>query len=142
MVLCSGSSMELGQNVLGLTRVAGEVIGLTLPQTTLPYPLAGAVYGAQIGEMFYLGGNHRPADQTDESAPTQLQQAGGWFVPALKDAALTSVWHGVRVKADDNLPVVRELEPGLWFAGGLAGRGFLASAQVAQTLCTKLLTSL
>ena len=143
VVLCSGSSMELGQNVLGLTHVAGEVIGLTLPEPepALPYPLAGAVYGAQVGETFYLGGNHRPADQSDESAPAQLQRAGSWFVPALKDATLTRVWHGVRVKADDNLPVVRELEPGLWFAGGLAGRGFLASAQVAETLCDRLLAS-
>ena len=143
VVLCSGSSMELGQNVLGLTHVAGEVIGLTLPEPepALPYPLAGAVYGAQVGGTFYLGGNHRPADQSDESAPAQLQRAGSWFVPTLKEAGLTSVWRGVRVKADDNLPVVRELEPGLWFAGGLAGRGFLASAQVAETLCARLLAS-
>ena len=142
VVLCSGSGTELGQN-LGLTHVAGEVIGLTLPEPepALPYPLAGAVYGAQVGGTFYLGGNHRPADQPDESAPAQLQRAGSWFVPALKEAGLTSVWRGVRVKADDNLPVVKELEPGLWFAGGLAGRGFLASAQVAETLCDRLLTS-
>ena len=143
VVLCSGSGMELGQKVVGLEHVAGEVIGLALPEPepALPYPLAGAVYGAQVEETFYLGGNHRPADQTDESAPTQLQRAGGWFVPALKSASLKSVWHGVRVKADDNLPVVKELQPGLWFAGGLAGRGFLASAYVAETLCDRLLTS-
>ena len=139
VVLCSGSGMELGQERLSLEHVAGEVIGLALPDTALPYPLAGAVYGAQVEETFYLGGNHRPADQADESAPAQLQRAGGWFVPALKEANLTSVWRGVRVKVDDNLPVVRELEPGVWFAGGLAGRGFLASAHVAQTLCDKLL---
>ena len=106
-----------------------------------PTPLPEPFTALRSGTTFYLGGNHRPADQTDESAPTQLQRAGSWFVPALKDAALTSVWHGVRVKADDNLPVVRELGPGLWFAGGLAGRGFLASAYVAETLCDRLLAS-
>ncbi len=142
VVLCSGTGAFLGEAVLGLRHVAGEVIGLTLPhpEPALPYPLAGAVYGAQVGETFYLGGNHRPAGQPDENAPALLQRGGGWFVPALQGAALSSVWHGVRVKAEDNLPVVRELRPGLWFAGGLAGRGFLASAHVAERLCDTLLT--
>ena len=140
VVLCSGSGTALAEKVLGLEYVAGEVIGLTLPNAeTLPYPLAGAVYGAQVGKTFYLGGNHRPAGQADESAPTQLQRAGSWFVPALQSAELTSVWHGVRAKAADNLPVVRELRPGVWFAGALAGRGFLASAHVAETLSELLL---
>ena len=138
VVLCSGGA-ALGEAELGLEQVAGEVIGLTLPGAAAPpYPLAGAVYGAQVGQTFYLGGNHRPADQTAESAPAQLQRAGGWFVPALRGATLESVWHGVRVKAENNLPVVRELRPGVWFAGGLAGRGFLASAHVAETLGERL----
>jgi len=142
VVLCSGRNTALGEEALGLEHVAGEVIGLTLPDAvTLPYPLAGAVYGAQVGRTFYLGGNHRPAEQTDGSAPAQLQRAGSWFVPALREAALQSIWHSVRVKAEDNLPVVRELRPGLWFAGGLAGRGFLASAHVAQMLSDRLLAS-
>lgn len=142
VVLCSGSSTALGEKALDLEYVAGEVIGLALPNAeTLPYPLAGAVYGAQVGETFYLGGNHRPADQMDESAPAQLQRTGSWFVPALQSAELTSVWRGVRARAEDNLPVVRELRPDLWFAGGLAGRGFLASAYIAETLSELLLGS-
>ncbi len=141
VVLCSGSGTALGEPA-GLEHVAGEVIGLTLPNSeTLAYPLAGAVYGAQAGSTFYLGGNHRPADQADESAPTQLQRAGSWFIPALHDAELKSVWRGVRVKAEDNLPVVRKLRPGVWFAGGLAGRGFLASAHIARMLADTLLAS-
>lgn len=137
VVLCSGSETTLGQDALGLEHVAGEAIGLRHP-VSLPYPLAGAVYGAQRGDTFFLGGNHRPAATTDASAPTQLQRAGGWFVPSLSGAALESVWHGVRAKTSDNLPLVRELQPGLWFAGALAGRGFLCAAQVAQTLATRL----
>ncbi len=133
VVLCSGSDTTLGQGVLGLEHVAGEVIGLR-HSSSLPYPLAGAVYGAQRGDTFFLGGNHRPAATTDTSAPAQLQHAGGWFIPALHGTALESVWHGVRAKTSDNLPLVRELQPGLWFAGALAGRGFLCAAHVAETL--------
>ena len=141
VVLCTGSGLTLGQGALGLEHVAGEVIGLET-RIPLPYPLAGAVYGAAVGETFYLGGNHRPAGksdaQTDTGAPAQLQRAGGWFIPALQDAPLRSVWHGVRTKAADNLPVVRELAPGLWFAGALAGRGFLCAAHVAAVLSERL----
>lgn len=137
VVLCSGSSLTLGQGELGLEHVAGEVIGLE-SSAPIPYPLAGAVYGAQSGKTFYLGGNHRPAGENDESAPGRLQKAGGWFAPSLQTARLESVWHGVRAKAPDNLPVVKGLRPGLWFAGGLAGRGFLCAAQVAETLAEKL----
>ncbi len=137
VVLCSGPSLTLGQAEVALTHVAGEVIGLE-SSAPLPYPLAGAVYGAQSGGTFYLGGNHRPADQADASAPTRLQGAGSWFVPSLRGAQLQSVWHGVRAKTADNLPVVTELRPGLWFAGGLAGRGFLCAARVAEALTEKL----
>lgn len=137
VVLCTGTGLTLGQGELGLEHVAGEVIGLET-RIPLPYPLAGAVYGAASGRTFYLGGNHRPAGQTDEGAPAQLQRAGGWFIPALKDAPLRSVWHGVRAKTPDHLPVVRELAPGLWFAGGLAGRGFLCAAHVAGTLTERI----
>lgn len=137
VVLCSGPGLTLGQSALALTHIAGEVIGLE-SSAPIPYPLAGAVYGAQLGGTFYLGGNHRPAGHADASAPTQLQGAGSWFVPSLRGARLESVWHGVRAKTADNLPVVRELRPGLWFAGGLAGRGFLCAALVAETLTEKL----
>lgn len=135
VVLCSGPSLTLGQAVLGLEHVAGEVIGLG-PGAPLgiPYPLAGAVYGAARDETFYLGGNHRPAGQADKTAPAQLQRAGGWFIPVLRDAPLVSVWHGVRAKTPDHLPVVQQLGPRLLFAGALAGRGFLAAAQVAETV--------
>lgn len=137
VVLCTGSAPAPHRAAPELERIAGEVIGLQ-HAAGLPYPLAGAVYGAQLRETFYLGGNHRPAAQPDERAAAQLQRAGGWFIPTLREAPLKSVWHGVRAKADDHLPLVRELEPGLWFAGALAGRGFLAAAQVAEKVAAQL----
>lgn len=137
-VLCSGASLTLGQGALGLEHVAGEVIGLGFGSPAPPYPLAGAVYGAGLNRTFYLGGNHRPAGQADETAPAQLQRAGGWFIPALEGAPLESIWHGVRAKTPDHLPVVKQLGPRLWFAGALAGRGFLGAAQVARTVAAAL----
>ena len=131
VILASGSDVALGQGVLRLERVAGEVLGLEHSHP-LPYPLAGAVYGAQLTDTFFLGGNHRAAETEDASAPRQLQRAGSWFVPSLLAAPLRSVWHGVRAKTEDNLPLVRVLRPGLLFVGALAGRGFLCAARVAE----------
>jgi glycine oxidase len=137
VVLCSGHATGLGQEELRLEAVAGEVVELEHPDP-LPYPLAGAVYGAALGSSFFLGGNHRPALTDDAQAPVQLRRAGGWFIPSLREAQILSVWHGVRAKTADNFPLVRELEPGLWFAGALAGRGFLCAAAVAETLAARL----
>ena len=120
-----------------LEHVAGEVIRLET-NAELPHALAGAIYGARVGGAVYLGGNHRAAEQTDETAPAQLQRAGSWFVPALKEAELSSVWTGVRAKAADNLPVVKEVRRGVWFFGALAGRGFLCAAHLAEGLAERL----
>lgn len=137
VILTSGGDTALGQGELGLERVAGEVLGLH-HERRLPHPLAGAVYGAQRGDTFFLGGNHRPDTEDDPRAPAALQQAGSWFIPSLRDAPLTTVWHGVRVRTEGNLPVVRALHPGLVFVGALAGRGFLCAAQVAETVAKAL----
>ncbi len=137
VVLTSGSDVTLGQDVLGLEHVAGEVIGLR-HSAPFPYPLAGAVYGGQRGETFYLGGNHRPAHQSDEDAPRLLQSAGSWFIPSLRGAPLVSVWEGVRTRAGDSLPLITPLRPGFWFVGALAGRGFLCAANVAEEVATAL----
>lgn len=120
-----------------VARVAGETVGLAL-STPPAYPLAGAVYGAYVAGTFYLGGNHRPADQDDPSAPEKLQRAGRWFLPALGGAPQQTLWSGVRAKTEDHRPLVLELSPNLLFAGALAGRGFLAAAALAEGLAETL----
>lgn len=139
VIYCVGanSDVERELGVEGLEHVAGEVIRLKA-NVQLPHALAGAVYGAQSGEDVYLGGNHRPAEQTDARAPQQLQRSGSWFIPALKRAERVSVWTGVRAKAEDNMPVIREVRSGVWFFGGLAGRGFLCAAHLAEGLAERL----
>ena len=135
LIFCVGANPAF--HSMKLEYVAGEVIGLET-SAQLPYALAGAIYGAQKGGRVYLGGNHRPAAQTDESAVGQLQRAGGWFIPSLKGAGLVSSWTGVRAKTADNRPIVREVRPSVWFFGALAGRGFLCAAHLAERLAEQL----
>ena len=139
LIFCTGANPTFGSalGVEGLEYIAGEVIGLKT-DARLPHALAGAIYGAQTGERVLLGGNHRPAERTDESAPAQLQKSGSWFIPALKEAELVSVWTGVRAKREDNMPVVAEVRKNVWFFGALAGRGFLCAAYLAEGLAEEL----
>ena len=139
VIFCTGANQEVERTlkVKGLEAVAGEVICLKT-DAELPHALAGAIYGAQTEGHVYLGGNHRPAEQTDGSAPQQLQRAGSWFVPALKEATLSSVWTGVRAKTEDNVPMIKEVRRNVWFFGALAGRGFLCAAHLAEGLAEDL----
>ena len=137
VVLCVGSSLNPKLPLPGLERVAGDVVGFNA-DVEMPYPLAGAVYGVRCGEQVHVGGNHRPAGEEDGAAPQQLQRAGGWFVPALREAAHVFTWTGVRAKTEDHTPLVEELSPDIWFFGALAGRGFLCSARLSRKLAEAL----
>ena len=112
---------------------AGEVVELA-SEVDMPQAIAGAVYGGRRGESLYFGGNHRPPDVADPSAPERLQRAVSWFVPELKTARRLSVWQGVRAKKEDAQPLAQELAEGLVYFGAFAGRGFLCALSRAQRL--------
>lgn len=137
-VLCIGASQTVEMELPYLERLAGDVIGLET-NLYLPYPIAGAVYGAKNGDTVFMGGNHRPEHEEDPEAAQRLQKSSGWFIKALQKAELVSQWTGVRAKREDNQPLIRELEPKLWFYGALAGRGFLCSAYLSRQLAQRLL---
>ncbi len=137
VVLCLGAGEIPGVPLRRLERLAGDVLTLT-PAPALPYPLAGALYGVQLGPRFLLGGNHRAPEAADPEAATRLQRSGGYFIPALREARLEAHWTGVRARREDNQPLLAELEPGLWFLGALGGRGFLVAALLAASLRQRL----
>jgi glycine/D-amino acid oxidase-like deaminating enzyme len=138
VVLCPGASKTFTAN-LDLEYHAGDVIGLE-SDVKLPYPIAGAIYGAGHEGVFHMGGNHRAEDDNDEYHLTQLQKSSSWFIPALKDAKRISTWSGVRAKQEDNEPIIKELEPNLFFFGALGGRGFLCAYHLAKQLAERLIT--
>ncbi len=137
VVLCLGADRLPGVTLPGLERLAGDVVRLET-DLTLPLPLAGAVYGAQKNGDVFVGGNHRAEGETDPGAAARLQRSASWFVKDLARARLTSVWTGVRAKREGSEPLVEELEPGLWFYGALAGRGFLCAPYLSRRLARQL----
>ncbi len=112
-------------------RLEGDVIGLA-NNVAMPYPIAGAVYGAKDDDTVYIGGNHRDQGEADPDAPTRLQKSASWFVPGLATAEVSSVWTGVRAKQASGQPLIQELATGLWFMGAFAGRGFLCALAEAD----------
>ena len=137
VILCVGATLNPSLGVPDLERFEGDVIGLR-SEVALPHPLAGAVYGAQKRELTYIGGNHRPADESDPAAATRLRKSASWFVKGLTEARFATRWTGVRAQRPGRNPMSEELEPGLWFHGALGGRGFLCSALLSARLAERL----
>ncbi|MEM7737127.1 MAG: FAD-dependent oxidoreductase [Deinococcota bacterium] len=113
-------------------RLEGDVIGLA-NNIAMPYPIAGAVYGAKDDTTVYIGGNHRDQGEPDPDAPLRLRKSASWFVPGLATAKVSSVWTGVRAKQASGQPLIQELAANLWFMGAFAGRGFLCALAEANT---------
>jgi glycine/D-amino acid oxidase-like deaminating enzyme len=134
--LCPGSSKTF-TGTLDLEYNAGDVIGLE-SKVVLLHPIAGAIYGAAHEGVVYMGGNHRDEGDEDVYHLEQLQKSSSWFIPALKDAKRIAGWSGVRAKQENNEPLVRELEPNLYFFGAFGGRGFLCAYHLARQLVARI----
>ena len=139
--MCIGTDKHLVNMLPKMTYTTGEVIILE-STAEIPYPLAGAVYASKLAKNFYIGGNHRLLGEEDFSAAKKLQNSVSWFMPSLKTAKPLDVWTGNRAKSNDNQPVIKELKPKLWFAGALAGRGFLCATYLAKMLVQSLKSSI
>jgi glycine oxidase len=135
MVLCTGAGAVRGIELPGLERIAGDQVTLA-SSAPLPYPIAGAVYLASTGDRVLVGGNHRPPEQGDPHAPELLRSSAARMVPPLLDAPIERVWTGIRAKRPDNIPLVTEIEPRLWFLGAFGGRGFLTAPLLADRLAS------
>ncbi len=118
-------------------RLAGDVVPTRLP--ALPVPLAGASYVGPVTDdrgvaVAAIGGHHRPPGPTPEDAARRLVTNIGWAWPELEETQLRTeaAWWGVRAHGEGNRPQLREVAPGAWWVGALAGRGFVVAAAVAE----------
>jgi glycine/D-amino acid oxidase-like deaminating enzyme len=124
-----------------IDRIAGDVVVTGLPAP--PAPLAGGVYlgpvGSATGPLAAIGGHHRPPGPPAPDAGRALRAALAWAWPALREDDLDrELWWGVRAHAAGNRPQLGELAPGVWWAGALAGRGFLAAAALAEAAVARI----
>lgn len=61
--------------------------------------------------------------------------------PSLKDTPITHAWGGSVAITMPRMPFVREIEPGLWSAGGYSGHGVMMSNYTGRLLAEKFLGS-
>ena len=137
LALCLGAGEVEGVRLPQLERIAGDQVTL-LSDVELPWPIAGPVYLTGSGGRVFVGGNHRSPEAADPHAPELLRASAARMVPPLADATVERVWTGVRAKRSDNLPLLAELEPGLWYLGAFGGRGFLTAPLLAGRLARRL----
>lgn len=118
-------------------RLAGDVVPTRLPAPAVP--LAGASYVGSVRDdrgvaVAAIGGHHRPPGPAPEDAARRLVTNLSWAWPELEEAQLRTeaAWWGVRAHGEGNRPQLREVAPGAWWVGALAGRGFVVAAAVAE----------
>jgi glycine/D-amino acid oxidase-like deaminating enzyme len=118
-------------------RLAGDVFPTRLPAPTVP--LAGASYvGPVVDDRGFaaaaIGGHHRPPGPAPDDAGRRLVANVSWAWPALEETQLRTdtAWWGVRAHGEGNRPQLREVAPGAWWVGALAGRGFVVAAALAE----------
>ncbi|MEX2534887.1 MAG: FAD-dependent oxidoreductase [Trueperaceae bacterium] len=137
VALCLGAGSVAGAPLPPLQLIVGDQITLR-SDARLPYPLAGSIYLASDGGRVFIGGNHREPGTDDPQAPELLRASAARMAPPLAGATIERVWTGVRAKQPGNQPILRELEPGLWYLGAFGGRGFLTAPLLAGRLAAQL----
>ena len=120
-------------------RLAGDVFPTRLPAPATP--LAGASYVGPVSDdrgdaVAAVGGHHRPPGPAPEDAARRLVGNLRWAWPELEETHLRTeaAWWGVRAHGEGNRPQLREVAPGAWWVGALAGRGFVVAAAVAEAV--------
>lgn len=122
-------------------RLAGDIVATNLLAPAIP--LAGGSYVGPLAGQAAIGGHHRPPGPTPPQALSKLVHNLRWAWPELEPSALqtTTAWWGVRAHLPGNRPLQQQLAPGVTWLGGLAGRGFLVAAAVAEGIVADITTA-
>lgn len=132
---------ELSSHVLPIQSFIGATI--PLPESTPVLPGNHAVDDSRFvvryfrksadNRLLFGGreayGSSRPGD-IERAIRKQISQ----IYPALSDIEMTHAWGGNVAITMPRRPYVRELEPGIWTAGGFSGHGVMLSNYVGRMI--------
>ena len=79
-----------------------------------------------------FGGREAYGKTTPADIRRQIRKQIAEVYPALADVEITHAWGGTVGITPPRVPYVRELEPGLWTAGGYSGHGVMLSNHVGR----------
>ena len=132
---------ELASHVLPIR----SFIGATepLPEGTDVLPGGEAVDDSRFMVRYFrktpdnrllFGGREAYGKETPADIRRQIGRQIAEVYPQLADARLTHAWGGSVGITPPRKPFVRELEPGLWTAGGYAGHGVMLSNHTGRMI--------
>lgn len=120
--------------------VKGQMIGFDLPRDLAPKRVVRglSIYlAAKPGRRLIAGASVEPGDRSTHVTPNTLDaltRAARSAAPVLKAREVQDSWAGLRPRSEDSMPVVGEVEPGLYLALGGYRNGVLAAPGLAHLL--------
>lgn len=125
---------------MAMTPVKGQMIAFAAQRPLAPSRIIRgfSIYlAAKPGMRLVAGATSEPDacdNVTDDEAVARLTAAARAAIPGLCAVPVMDRWAGVRPRSADSLPVIGELEPGLFAAGGGYRNGVLLAPAIAEAL--------
>lgn len=120
--------------------VKGQMVGFELPRDLAPKRVVRglSIYlAAKPGRRLIAGASVEPHDRSTHVTPQTLEaltRAARSTAPVLETRDVQESWAGLRPRSEDSMPVVGEVEPGLYLALGGYRNGVLAAPGLARLL--------
>lgn len=137
---------ELASHVLPIQSFIGATV--PLPEDTTVIPNGEAVDDSRFVVRYFrksrdnrllFGGREAYGRSTPGDIERAIRKQITQIYPALADVEITHAWGGNVGITMPRLPYVRELEPGLWTAGGFSGHGVMLANYTGKMIGEKFL---
>ena len=145
VILATGAAAPPGApDTPAMEPVKGQMIAFAADRPLAPARIIRgfSIYlAAKPGVRLVAGATSEPGlddAETDDDAIERLTRAARAAIPGLAAVPVMDRWAGVRPRPADAMPVIGELEPGLFMAGGGYRNGVLLAPAIAEALAAKL----
>lgn len=125
---------------IAVTEPLSDRLNDLIPGTAAIYDTRFAFdYYRRVGDRLLWGGRISIADRSPEAITRLMRRDLGRVFPELRDAPFSHAWGGWMSYARHQMPILGELEPGLWAASAFGGHGMapttFAGTLMADALC-------
>ena len=145
VILAAGAAAAPGApDTVAMEPVKGQMIAFAADRPLAPSRIirSFSIYLAAKPAMRLVAGATsepgRDDGRTDDEAVARLTEAARAAIPGLAAVPVMERWAGVRPRPADSMPIIGELEPGLFMAGGGYRNGVLLAPAIAEALAAKL----
>lgn len=144
VIFAAGVHAFADASTVAMQPVKGQMIAFAAARPLAPSRIVRgfSIYlAAKPGLRLVAGATSEPDvddDRTDDDAIERLGEAARVAIPGLRAVPITERWAGIRPRAADSMPVIGEVEEGVFLAGGGYRNGVLLAPAIAEALAAKL----